>query len=155
VYYHRADSSGIGFNRTATGSGAILQYAKPIQEKWGDPQKVPLSLLLWFHHVKWDSMLPTGRTLWDELCFRYYEGSQKVVQMQQHWASVKAFIDPQIYTSVRQLLQIQEEEAIWWREACLLYFQGFSKKQIPALYTPPQKSLNYYKSLRFPYAPGN
>jgi alpha-glucuronidase len=53
------------------------------------------------------------------------------------------------------LLGIQEKDAVWWRNACLLYFQTFSKMPIPAHYEQPDQSLEYYKSLRFPYAPGN
>jgi alpha-glucuronidase len=53
------------------------------------------------------------------------------------------------------LLNVQLEEAKWWRDACLLYFQTFSKQSIPSNYEQPAKSLDYYKSLRFPFAPGN
>jgi alpha-glucuronidase len=53
------------------------------------------------------------------------------------------------------LLAIQEKEAVWWRNACLLYFQTFSKMPIPARYEKPDQTLEYYKSLNFPLAPGN
>ena len=33
VYYHRADASGIGFDRTATGSNAVSQYAAPVARR--------------------------------------------------------------------------------------------------------------------------
>jgi len=36
-----------------------------------------------------------------------------------------------------------------------LYFQTFSKMPISAQYEQPDKTLDYYKSLRFPFAPGN
>ncbi len=38
--------------------------------------------------------------------------------------------------------------------ACVLYFQTFSKLSIPAEFEMSDKSLEYYESLRFPYAPG-
>jgi alpha-glucuronidase len=53
------------------------------------------------------------------------------------------------------LLAIQQDEAVWWRNACLLYFQTFSKMRIPDQYEKPNKSLEYYMQLRFPFAPGN
>jgi alpha-glucuronidase len=53
------------------------------------------------------------------------------------------------------LLAIQQDEAVWWRNACLLYFQTFSRQPIPAGYEQPDQSLDYYKKLRFPFAPGN
>jgi alpha-glucuronidase len=52
------------------------------------------------------------------------------------------------------LLTIQQKEAIWWRNACVLYFQTFSRKPIPASLKKPDKTLAYYENLIFPYAPG-
>ncbi len=51
-------------------------------------------------------------------------------------------------------LEIQEKEAVWWRNACVLYFQTFSKMPIPAGLEKPDKTLEYYESLKFPNAPG-
>jgi alpha-glucuronidase len=53
------------------------------------------------------------------------------------------------------LLTIQEKEAVWWRNACLLYFQTYSKNPIPAQYEKPDQTLEYYHALLFPFAPGN
>ncbi len=53
VYYHRADANGIGFDRTATGSNALAQYAAPAAAQFQDPDRTPLEYLLWFHHVSW------------------------------------------------------------------------------------------------------
>lgn len=93
--------------------------------------------------------------MWDELCYHYYSGAAKVKEMQQSWANLKPYVDPQRFDQVRSLLNVQYDEAIWWRNACLLYFQTFSKKPIPTQYEKPDKTLDYYKSLRFPLAPGN
>lgn len=98
--------------------------------------------------------MKSGRTLWDELCFQYYSGAEKVKQMQQTWAAVKPLVDNERFEQVAQLLTIQHEEAVWWRNACLLYFQTFSKQPIPSNYEKPGKTLDYYKSLQFPFAPG-
>ena len=68
---------------------------------------------------------------------------------------LEKYIDKERFTQVKMLLAIQVKEAIWWRNACLLYFQTFSKMPIPAEYEQPDKTLDYYKSLHFPYAPGN
>jgi alpha-glucuronidase len=51
-------------------------------------------------------------------------------------------------------LEIQEKEAKWWRDACLSYFQQFSGMPIPEGLEKPEHDLEYYESLRFPYAPG-
>lgn len=64
IYYHRADEEGIGFDRTASGSGALEQYHAPLPDLWGDPATCPPELLLWFHRLPWDHRLASsGRTL--------------------------------------------------------------------------------------------
>ena len=155
VYYHKADSIGIGFKRTVTGSNAIAQYLPEARKLWEDINTCEEKNLLWFHHVTWNYTMKSGRSLWDELCWQYYTGAERVQQMQQTWSGLKQFTDKERFEQVKMLLKIQYEEAIWWRNACLLYFQTFSKLPIPANYQQPDKTLDYYKSLRFPFAPGN
>ncbi len=155
VYYHKADSIGIGFDRTATGSNAIAQYFPEAQKQWADIKTCDEKFLLWFHHVPWNYTTKSGRSLWNELCYRYYKGAADVKKMQQTWNSLQPLTDAEQFNHVKQLLQIQYDEAVWWRNACLLYFQTFSKQPIPASYEQPDKTLEYYESLKFPFAPGN
>lgn len=155
VYYHRADSNGIGFDRTAAGTNALAQYAPEVARTFAHPDSCDESLLLWFHHVPWSRKMKTGRSLWEELCFRYYKGVEDAKKMKATWVGLRDKIDTQRFDHVSMLLDIQIKEAVWWRNACLLYFQTFSKMPIPAEYEQPEKTLEYYKSLRFPYAPGN
>lgn len=155
VYYHRADSIGVGFDRTSTGSKALDQYAKEVSDAWKDPNTCADEYLLWFHHVKWDHKMKLGRTLWEELCYKYYQGVDSIRAVQKQWNGLEKYIDRERFEQVKMLLTIQVKEAVWWRNACLLYFQTFSRMPIPAGYEQPDKTLDYYKSLRFPYAPGN
>ena len=155
VYYHRADSFGIGFNRTSTGTNALAQYAKEVQEQFNDINKCPDEYLLWFHHAAWDHKMHSGRTLWNELCYKYNSGVDSVRSFVKQWNSLENYIDDDRFKQVQQLLSVQLKDAIWWRNACLLYFQTFSKMPIPANYEQPDKSLEYYKSIRILFAPGN
>lgn len=98
--------------------------------------------------------MKSGRTLWDELCYKYNLGVDSVRWMQKTWSGLNGLIDKERFDQVKMLLSIQEKEAVWWRDACLSYFQTFSKKPIPSQYEQPLHTLNYYKSLRFPFAPG-
>lgn len=154
VYYHRADEKGLGFDRTSSGSDALSQYHPDFQEQYADPDKCSHKFLLWFHHVGWDKVLSTGRTLWEELCRQYYQGANEVKTIQKSWESVAEEIDVERYAQVKMHLEIQEKEARWWRDACLRYFQTFSKMEIPADLEQPKHQLDYYKSLSYPYAPG-
>ncbi len=154
VYYHRADAKGIGFDRTSKGSDALSQYAPEVQKIYGDMKTCPEPFLLWFHHVPWDFKLRSGRILWDELCLKYQQGVDSVKKMQAEWNKLEGFMDEERFRHVKMLLSVQLQEAIWWKDACLLYFQSFSKRPLPAGVEKPAKSLEYYQSLLFPYAPG-
>lgn len=155
VYYHKADSLGIGFNRTATGSNALSQYAPEIAEPYSNPGTCPEEYLLWFHHLPWDYTMQSGRTLWDELCFRYDLGVKMARKMKTAWEGVEGEIDPDRFSHVLSHLHIQELEAAWWRNACLLYFQQFSGRPFPEDIEQPEGDLETYQRQRFPYAPGN
>ena len=154
VYYHKADSIGIGFDRTEKGSNALAQYSPDARKIWENVNTCEEKNLLWFHHVPWTFKMKSGRNLWEELCYNYYTGADKVKQMQASWKKMQPFVDPQRFDQITMFLNIQYQEAVWWRNACLLYFQTFSKMPIPSNYEKPDKTLEYYKSLRFPFAPG-
>jgi alpha-glucuronidase len=74
--------------------------------------------------------------------------------MELSWQKLKPFVDKDRFVQVGMLLKMQEKEATWWRNACLLYFQTFSKQPIPSNYEQPGSSLEFYESLKFPFAPG-
>jgi alpha-glucuronidase len=155
VYFNRADAQGIGFDRTATGSDAVAQYAPPVAAELADLKRTPDNLLLWFHHVSWDYKLSSGHTLWDELVIHYTHGVDTVSNMRQTWASLAGKIDAERYSEVSVFLEIQEKEAQWWRDASIAYFQSISHRPLPAGYASPAHDLAYYEALCFPFAPGS
>ncbi|MEI6861268.1 MAG: alpha-glucuronidase family glycosyl hydrolase [Verrucomicrobiota bacterium] len=154
-YYHQADATGLGANRTASGSNALQQYGPYLEFEWGNVDTVPENLLLWFHHVAWDHKMKSGRILWDELALRYQQGVDEVRVMQKEWDTLKGLIDEERFTEVRQRLARQELDARDWRDACLLYFQTFSKRPLPAGVEPPAHDLEYYKTPLIRFAPGH
>ncbi len=154
VYYHKADEEGIGFDRTKTGSDALSQYAPELREKFGNLETCPEEYLLWFHHLPWDYQLKNGRTLWDGLGIKYQQGVDQVRDMIKTWENMKPFVDQYRHNQVSMLLGIQLKEAKWWRDACMLYFQTFSKMDFPKEMEKPENTLEHYKSLQFPFAPG-
>lgn len=158
AYYHRADSQGIGFDRTASGSNALAQYASHAPElarRWSDPRSISPDYLLWFHHLPWDHAMPSGRTLWAELLARYDAGVAAVAEMQQRWQALKPAIDARRHAEVAVRLAVQRQEAQWWRDASIAYFQSVSGLPLPPGVKAPAHSLEYYKALHFPYAPGH
>jgi alpha-glucuronidase len=150
TYYHRADSLGLGFDRTASGSNAVAQYFPPVRDRYASLATVPDSLLLWFHHVPWTYRMHSGRTLWDELVFRYNAGVDTVRTMQTLWSSVRPVVDSARFADVAGFLSIQEREARWWRDAALSYFQTFSRLPIPPGFDRPAHPLEYYERIHCP-----
>jgi alpha-glucuronidase len=155
AYYHRADSKGIGFDRTASGSNALAQYAPALAQRWADARSTPPEYLLWFHHLPWDHAMPSGRTLWAELLAHYDSGVAAVAEMQERWQRLKPQVDARRHQEVAQRLAVQRQEAQWWRDASVAYFQSVSKLPLPAGVQAPPHTLEYYKALRFPFAPGH
>lgn len=149
--YHKADETGIGVDRTSKGSNVVNQYAKPLAEILENLNTCPQKDLLWFHHLPWDYKMPSGKILWDELVTYYYKGVEEVRGMRKLWDSMEGKIDTERFNHVKQLLKMQEDEAIWWRDGCVLYFQTFSKRPIPSQYEHPKHTLEYYKRIPFPY----
>jgi alpha-glucuronidase len=130
-YYHRADSLGIGFDRSTTGSHATLQYPDSIARQYDDILTCPEEYLLWFHHPSWSHVMHNGETLWESLCHHYDRGVRQVRQMQQQWEAVQPYVDEERFHDVQSRLKIQTRDAIWWKDACLLYFQTFSHLPFP------------------------
>ncbi len=149
-YYHKADKNGLGFDRTRTGSDAIEQYPKHLSEEYGDLNNCPEIYLLWFHHVPWSHQLKSGRTMWEELCYKYDHGVQQVKGFQKVWDRVGKYIDTQRYNETRTHLMIQVRDAIWWKDACLLYFQQFSGKPIPYDIDRPIHCLDELEKIHLP-----
>ncbi len=154
VYYHRADSAGIGFDRTSKGSNAVAQYFGPVRDMYENLATCPENLLLWFHHVPWDYRLKSGTTLWNELCLRYDGGVRSVGKMKDEWISLKGSVDDDRHEMVLKFLDMQERDARIWKNACILYFQTFSQRPIPAQVEKPDKDLEFYKSHRYNDIPG-
>ena len=131
VYYHKADTAGIGFDRTTSGTDAVSQYRHPYDSIYNSLESCPEEYLLWFHHVPWRHTMKSGRTLWDELCRHYDAGVQQVKKFQKTWDKAEAFVDADCFKDVQSRLKIQARDAVWWKDACLLYFQQFSQMPIP------------------------
>jgi len=93
--------------------------------------------------------------LWDELVAHYDHGVAEVDAMQAEWQRLRPYIDARRYADVAQRLAQQRREAQWWRDACIAYFQQRSGLPLPAGVRAPEHSLDYYRSLSFPFAPGH
>ena len=127
VYYHKADKEGVGFNRSHTGTDASSQYREPYCSLYDDISTCPERFLLWFHHVPWTYRMNSGRTLWEELQYRYQRGVDEVDSFVATWQSVRPSIDDERWAAVDKRLHEQAENAREWRDVCLRYFGTFAE----------------------------
>ena len=139
-FYHRADTIGIGFNRTdhdepclagSEGSNNVAQYPEPLRTLYNNIGTCPENLLLWFHHVKWDHTMSNGLSLWDNLCYSYDRGVRQAREFVDTWMAVKPYVKEDVYQRQLTRFQRQAKDAQWWRDACLLYFQTFANRPLP------------------------
>src|SRR5574344_1092527 len=142
VYYHKADRAAVGFDRSSTGSNAVAQYRHPYDSIYDNIKTCPEQYLLWFHHVPWNYQMKDGKTLWNEMCYKYDNGVKEVHRFLSLWNSVEPYVDPERFAAVKTKLQQQLANAICWKESCLLYFQTFSGIPIPSDIKQPKHSLN-------------
>ena len=127
VYYHQANKDSIGFDRTHTGSNATAQYREPYCTLYDNINTCPERYLLWFHRVPWSYRLKSGRTVLEEMDYRYTRGVSEVEDFVRIWNEVKPYIDQQRWNEVQARLEHQLENAKEWKKVCLDYFGSFNK----------------------------
>ena len=149
-YYHKADSIGMGFDRTLTGTANVRQYPEALCRLYNDINTCPENLITWFHHVPWDHKMKSGRTFWDELCHQYDEGVHEARRFLTVWDTMQPYVDTQRFSEIQRKLRIQARDAEWWRDACLLYFQTFSHRPIPQDMEHPVHNLDEMMQFHIP-----
>ncbi|GHT10278.1 xylan alpha-1,2-glucuronidase [Bacteroidia bacterium] len=147
-YFHNVDTVGVGFDRTKSGSDAISQYYSPLKEELYNIHTCPDKWLLWFHHTPWNYTMKSGRSLWDELCYKYDLGVQQVRDFQKIWDKQENQVDAERFQHIQSRLKIQARDAVWWKDACLLYFQTFSRQPIPYDIERPVNDLDELKQIK-------
>jgi len=153
-YYHRATKDAIGIDRSANGTNAVSQYSEKLNQKWSNIATTEEEYLLWFHRLPWDHEMENGQTLWEVLSARYERGILNVGEFQRSWELLEDQIDPERHKQVSQFLQIQANEARWWRDASMAYWMSVNGRDLPIGISAPERSLNDYKEMEFPNAPG-
>ena len=143
AYYHKADSAGIGFDRTREGSGNVDQYNEPLASTYNNLETCPENLLLWFHHLPWDYRMRSGRTLWEEICRHYDTGIQTVEGFRKTWKGLKPYVAPALWDETDAKLYVQAQDARWWRDACVGYFQLSSGRPLPRDVEPLSKDSDW------------
>ena len=130
VYYHKADTAGVGYDRTRAGSDAVSQYRAPYNDLYNNIETCPEEYLLWFHHVSWDYKMKNGKTLWQNLCAHYNRGVSETERFAAVWQTMRPYVDEERFNHVSRLMDVQVDNAKEWRNVCLGYFSAFSHQVI-------------------------
>jgi alpha-glucuronidase len=125
--YIRADRDGIGVDRgVARGTGFIAQYHEPWRSTFEDRSRCPQELLLFFHRLRYEHILPSGTTLVQHVYDSHYAGVQTVVDFIERWQSLEGRVDPLRFGSVHRRLRTQLASAEQWRDVINAYFHRYS-----------------------------
>jgi alpha-glucuronidase len=125
--WHRADSKGVGMDRTmATGTGFIGQYSSEVQKLYESVDQCPDDLLLFMHHVPYMHVLHSGKTVIQYLYDSHYNGAEQAAALVEQWKALHGQIDDERYSETMKRLEYQAGHAIVWRDAVVNYFQRMS-----------------------------
>lgn len=120
--YHRADRNGLGVDRTPAGTGYTNQYNEPWKMIYADINQCPQELLLFFHYVRYDAVLKSGKTLIQHIYDTHFEGVEEVKAMIAKWNSLQSDIAADVYERVLERMERQLANAIEWRDRVNTYF---------------------------------
>ncbi|MFO1478319.1 MAG: alpha-glucuronidase family glycosyl hydrolase [Verrucomicrobiota bacterium] len=121
--WHRADTNGIGMDRTvATGTGFIGQYRPGVAKQYESLKSCPDELLLFFHHVPYTYPLHSGKTVIQHIYDTHYAGAASAQGFVQRWQSIREKVDEDRYRLVLDRLQFQAGHALVWRDAICQWF---------------------------------
>ena len=125
--WFRGDSKGIGMDRTtATGTGYIGQYPPELAATYESLKTCPDELLLFMHHVAYDYVLHSGKTVAQHVYDSHYEGAATAATFAPTWATLQGLVDDDIYNETLALFQYQAGHAVVWRDSVSEWFQNIS-----------------------------
>lgn len=122
--YHKADRNAVGIDRTASGTGYLLQYPEEMQKRYATPEACPDELKLFFHRLRYDYVMSDGRTLIQRIYDDHFEGLEETRAMAE---TLKALPLPS--PDKEEALSRMERQLANAREWCDIinsFFHGYS-----------------------------
>jgi alpha-glucuronidase len=120
--YHRADRRAVGIDRSPSGTGFSLQYAPPVADLYGDIDRCPEELLLFFHRAEYTRKLKSGKTLLQTLYDLHFLGAAQAEELIARWGALEGAVDAEIFANVAERLRRQAENARQWRDVFNTFF---------------------------------
>lgn len=127
--YHRADIKGIGVDRTEKGTGYTAQYAPVLAEQYANLETCPEELVLFFHHLPYDYVLKTGKTVLQHIYDTHFEGAEEAARFLDQVEGIKDRLRSEVYERMIVRFRHQKQHAAEWRDVINTYF--YRKTGIP------------------------
>ena len=122
--YNRANRDAVGIDRTKNGTGYLLQYPDEMQKKYEDAAACPDELKLFFHRLRYDYVMPDGRTLIQRIYDDHFEGAEEAEDMAR--VLEKLDLPEPDRTVARERMEKQLKNAREWRDVVNNFFYRFS-----------------------------
>ena len=122
--YHRADRDAVGIDRTASGTGYLLQYPEAMRSRYATPEKCPDEVKLFFHRLRYDYVMADGRTLIQRIYDDHFEGLARAREMEKALATL-ALPSPDCEEAAERM-ERQVANAREWCDQINAFFYRFS-----------------------------
>lgn len=133
--YHKADHKGIGIDRTDNGTGFCSQYNEPLASIYADKKTCPEELILFFHHVEYDYILSSGKTVLQHIYDTHFEGAAEAETFLEMWKELQGLMDEDTYQRALARFIHQKEHAKEWCDVINSYF--YRKTGVEDIYHRP------------------
>ena len=122
--YHRADRNAVGVDRTAEGTGFILQLPSFLQDRYKHPYSCPDLLLLFFHRVPYTFIMHDGRSLIQRIYDDHFEGADQAKALADQLKRLPFPSEDLKIICERADLQVKNAEN--WRDTINTFFHRLS-----------------------------
>jgi alpha-glucuronidase len=121
--YHYADRNGVGRERSlATGTGYTRRYSDSRFREYEDVNTCPDELLLFMHHVSYDHVLHSGKTVIQHIYDTHFKGVETVEQYLAFIRTLEGKIEKAEFENILERAERQLAAAVEWRDTINTYF---------------------------------
>ncbi len=120
--YHRADREAVGIDRTAEGTGYLLQYPPRLQALYRNPATCPDALLLFFHRLPYAYRMRDGRTLIQRIYDDHFLGAAQAQALQSSLSTLRGALPEAAYRAAAERMERQVQNAREWRDVLCDFF---------------------------------
>jgi len=122
--YHKANRDAVGIDRTAAGTGYLLQYPEKLRAQYATPEACPDNLKLFFHRLRYDYRMADGRTLIQRIYDDHFEGCAGAERMGETLAALD--LPEPDRTEALERMELQIKNAREWRDVVNTFFRRLS-----------------------------